>query len=334
LEAVLARFEERLKPRFYSDKVEFARALQRGRRILTEYYNANFPVVGRQVADLERPFAIPLNETDADPAHSLSGRIDRIDYIPASDTYEVIDYKTGWRMPAANLASDSLQLAIYEEAVRRLYNTERVVVSLYHVEHLKKQEVTRQSESWPVSREKILETVAKIDSEMFDPRPGSHCQTCFHQKNCPMWIHKFKEEVGLDDTVTAERVSASELAEHYITLHQQTKLLEAALEALKTQLHNAMDELQVEALFCPAGSVSRRSSERAEYDARLAAEFLRTSSALPDVISLAKTTITRLARDGFLSREQVAQLEREKKIKLVRSLSVKLADENDEEDTS
>ena len=54
--------------------------------------------------------------------HHLRGRVDRVDRLP-DGRYELIDYKTGERKTAAELAED-LQLALYRLAAREAWDVE------------------------------------------------------------------------------------------------------------------------------------------------------------------------------------------------------------------
>ncbi|HRZ29613.1 MAG TPA: PD-(D/E)XK nuclease family protein [Candidatus Paceibacterota bacterium] len=62
------------------------------------------------ILSLENPFEISLNDSN-NQVHIVSGIIDRIQ--KSQDRYEIMDYKTGKRLPTQNKVNQNSQLSIY-----------------------------------------------------------------------------------------------------------------------------------------------------------------------------------------------------------------------------
>ncbi len=150
--------------------------------------------VASNVHSVERPFSIPLGE------YTLTGKIDRIDVLPASASetetetetestrgLSIIDYKTG--KSKRNAGEESLQLGVYYLAAK--HDPELVEVgeprelALYFLkeDRLDPQRVHPQlEEQWT---EIILDTLARIASGEHQPSAEASCEYCSFGRVCP-----------------------------------------------------------------------------------------------------------------------------------------------------
>jgi DNA helicase-2/ATP-dependent DNA helicase PcrA len=116
--------------------------------------------------------------------HHVRGRVDRVDRHPDGD-YELIDYKTGERKSADELADD-LQLALYRMAAREAWGIEAGTGSYYYV--LDGDKVAAPTK--PDDAERVERTVLKVGegilSQDFEPRPSPKvCSWCDYRLICP-----------------------------------------------------------------------------------------------------------------------------------------------------
>jgi DNA helicase II / ATP-dependent DNA helicase PcrA len=116
--------------------------------------------------------------------HHVRGRVDRVDRLPDGE-YELIDYKTGERKSAEDLASD-LQLALYRIAAREAWGIEAATGSYYYVlDGEKVPAPTRPDDAERVERT-VLQVGEGILSQDFEPRPSPDvCSWCDYRLICP-----------------------------------------------------------------------------------------------------------------------------------------------------
>jgi RecB family exonuclease len=87
---------------------------------------------GRDVIGVERAFDVALGDSGPAARLALVGFIDRIDSLD-SETVEVVDYKTNQALMSRKEADDSLQMEVYNLAVRQLYPWAKTVKLTFHL---------------------------------------------------------------------------------------------------------------------------------------------------------------------------------------------------------
>ncbi len=127
---------------------------------------------------LERGFSFRIGP------HQLRGRVDRVDRLPEGG-FELIDYKTGERPPAAEL-EDELQLALYRVAAREAWSIDADQGSYYYVLEDEKVPVPASADDRERVERTVLEVGAGILSQDFEPRPTfERCSWCDYRVICP-----------------------------------------------------------------------------------------------------------------------------------------------------
>lgn len=117
-------------------------------------------------------------------AHTLRGRVDRVDRLPDGG-YELIDYKTGRPRSAAQLRED-VQLSLYAVGAREAWGLPESVQSYLYV--LDDAKVPLPTED--VDRDWITETVFEVAdgimAQGFEPTPSyAACSICDYRIACP-----------------------------------------------------------------------------------------------------------------------------------------------------
>jgi DNA helicase-2/ATP-dependent DNA helicase PcrA len=117
-------------------------------------------------------------------AHTLRGRVDRVDRLPDGD-YELIDYKTGRPRSAAQLRED-VQLSLYAVGAREAWGLESSRQAYLYV--LDDAKVPLPVEE--VDRDWITETVFEVADGIlgqgFEPTPSyAACSICDYRIACP-----------------------------------------------------------------------------------------------------------------------------------------------------
>jgi putative RecB family exonuclease len=133
----------------------------------------------RQTATVEQYFSIPFAQDD-----NIAGRIDRVDVLD-NGVLEVLDYKTGRRMPAQTDVNADLQLAIYRLAAQELlYPGKTVVTSFYYLLHgltFTAEHTPRQLEEM---KAEITDIIGNIEKGEFSPRVDRSCDWCDYRSHC------------------------------------------------------------------------------------------------------------------------------------------------------
>ena len=117
-------------------------------------------------------------------AHTLRGRVDRVDRLPGGG-YELIDYKTGKPRSAQQLRED-VQLSLYAVAAREAWQLDAERQTYHYVLDDAKVPVPTDE----IDRDWIAETVmtvaAAISSQGFEPTPSyAACSVCDFRIACP-----------------------------------------------------------------------------------------------------------------------------------------------------
>ncbi len=141
-------------------------------------YQDRFQAEDSEPVWFEKPFQFRLG------AHTLRGRVDRVDRLPGGG-YELIDYKTGRPRTAAQLRED-VQLSLYAVAAREAWDVQADRQSYHYV--LDDEKIPLPSAD--IDRDWISDTVFEvaegIEGQGFEPTPSfSACSWCDYRIVCP-----------------------------------------------------------------------------------------------------------------------------------------------------
>lgn len=157
------------------------------KKMLKKFYGQGFEYnkIG-QVMALEQPFNIKITS-----GLSIRGVIDRIDNIK-KDLVEVIDYKTGSRVPSQKEVDNNLQLTIYALAINSLRGfsfsrpAEKIFLSLYYLEEGVKISTQRTQDQLVLAKKLVIEMAEKMEKEKLLPKPNRPypCDFCEFRLLC------------------------------------------------------------------------------------------------------------------------------------------------------
>lgn len=126
----------------------------------------------------ERAFTFKLG------AHTLRGRVDRVDRLPDGG-YELIDYKTG-RPKTPTQLRDDVQLALYSVAAREAWQLEASQQSYLYVLDDAKVPLPADAVDPTWIADTVLEVADGILAQGFEPTPSyAACSTCDYRIACP-----------------------------------------------------------------------------------------------------------------------------------------------------
>ncbi len=161
----------------------FAQAVHSLTRFLNTAGNKNATPL-----NLETPFGFFLKNTNG-TSLKVGGRIDRIDYL-SENKIEIIDYKTGNKIPEQKKLDEDLQLSIYALAASEVHDKifnrkpEDVTLSLWYVEQNVKVSTGRNADQLAIVKQQILDKVAEISTSNFTCRGSIICQNCEYKMLC------------------------------------------------------------------------------------------------------------------------------------------------------
>ena len=140
-------------------------AFEKAKKLLTFYYKNYYPK-DNPVIEIEYPFKFRLED------FSVGGRIDRIDDL-GNGRIEIIDYKTGIKLPDKKTLENDLQLTFYALAATEVPNEvlnkipEQIVLSLFYLEKGQKLSTLRTREQLIEAKEYIRQKVLEISKSDF-----------------------------------------------------------------------------------------------------------------------------------------------------------------------
>ena len=201
-----------------------------GLAILRRFIAEQGVVDHRDVLAVEKEFRLPVGPFE------VLGFIDRVDWID-DETVEVIDYKTNHQLFTRDEVDTSLQMSLYEVAVRRLWPwAKKVKLTFWMLRHGVRQETTR-------TEEQLADALAYVETlgrqtetaTEYPARLNTNCSYCDHRKQCPAYAEalKGKREFIVEDLADLEGVAREreEVARLAKALYARKEELEDILKA-------------------------------------------------------------------------------------------------------
>lgn len=166
----------------YQSKTHEKKAFEKAEKVIIDYLTENFNKNNLPL-EIEYPFNFHLNNI------RIGGRIDRIDKKD-DKTIEIIDYKTGDKIPTEKEIKDNFQLTFYSLAVSELNNNEinknpeNIILSLHYVEKGIKISTQRTAEQLSDAKTRIIEKAEEISKSEFRCSKSIYCNTCEYRMLC------------------------------------------------------------------------------------------------------------------------------------------------------
>jgi RecB family exonuclease len=231
----------------YRDPGEESLYKDHARQVLADYHKENAGQF-RIPAALEYRFTIEVEGVQ------LSGVIDRMDRIPGGG-YEIIDYKTGRRLPPQARIDQDLQLSVYHLAAKEIWGIEPEKLTLYFLLPGQRMTTTRTVADTDNLRRRIATVAERIAAGKFEPRQNPLCDWCEFQARCPLFRHKY-DRAGGDP---APNMSA--VVDEWIGLKRQDWETYRRLEDLKALINSFCEEHGYQRLFGTDGAAIDRRAQ-------------------------------------------------------------------------
>jgi len=171
----------------YSTKAHERKMRSRGEIYLKEYLKKEFDSGNLPVA-LEEDFTVPLILPRKKPLR-IGGRMDRVD-INRDGTLEIIDYKTGERIPSQRDVDKDLQLTFYALAAASIRekpfgrSPEEIKLSLYYFDKQERISTKRNQKQLEDAVKEIFDWRKKIENSDFECANSYMCKNCEYKSLC------------------------------------------------------------------------------------------------------------------------------------------------------
>jgi RecB family exonuclease len=179
LDDLLAFYDaEWLREGYRNQEEEFG-YYEKGRRILTDYYDHYVKSKPRTIA-VERELTADFGDV------RVKGIVDRVDFDEANGL-EIVDYKSGVKLSQRD-ADESEQLTMYQILVDRAYHLPVAKLSLVHLVGNRVFSCPpRGDEEIAKLVEKTQRLAALIRDDVFPTNVGRWCERCEYRERCPAW---------------------------------------------------------------------------------------------------------------------------------------------------
>jgi len=248
----------------------------------------------------------------------LRGKVDFM-YQPSEETVVIVDWKTNRYIPPEAIERDK-QTKLYALLGSLLVpDAAEFVVELFYLRYSYPRRATMTRGDLEETREWVLETVDKIESEQeWPPTPGAHCDWCSYVSRCPAAKRALgeAEDLVLPPAIETDR-QAKELTELYkmlgVVRDRVGQLLKTWIEA-----HGGVEIAGEKLDLYPVESIQWSTPEQKGKLVTVLRQGGIAREAIWDVFSTNKTAVT-----SFLRREKRKKLLKEALATGERTVSVR-----------
>jgi putative RecB family exonuclease len=204
-----------------------------GKQCITDYYKRYHPFNQGRTLGLEERIEMKLKE--GDKSYSVQGYIDRLTWDPATETYEIHDYKTGSTVPTQEEADQDRQLALYQLGIMQRWPDAKNIKLIWHYLATDQTLVSSRRPADLASLEKeVIEVIHRIEEETklgrWDVRVSRLCEWCEYKAICPAWKHSVAMEILTPNEYAQD--TGVQLVQKYAQLEARKADLQVEIKAL------------------------------------------------------------------------------------------------------
>ena len=229
---------------------------------MENFYRENFKEDGTPLIvphALEEWFEIALD------GHVLVGRIDRIDTLE-NGNHEIIDYKTGKRLPSQEDLDKDLQLSIYYWAAHEAMggiNPERLKFYFLRPDSNEQFVTYRMPDRIKDTKETVYEVIRSIESDkasdVFKPVKNPLCGWCDYQGECESLATSARSDVITNPELfpDEENDDLTSVIDEYIELKMRRDEFKTRMSELQARIDTYCTENAVSEIEGSKGKIER-----------------------------------------------------------------------------
>ncbi len=207
-----------------------------GKRCIADYFKRFHPFDQTRTLGLEERIEMKL--VDGDRTYSIQGYIDRLSWDPATETYEIHDYKTGNSMPTQADVDEDRQLALYHLGIKQRWpDAKRVKLIWHYLAFDKDISSTRSDTDLQSLQDEVIGVIRQIEEELkggkWEVRTSRLCDWCDYKPLCPAFKHAAAVE-ALPPNEYLQNTGV-QLVQKYAELEAQKADHQAAIKTLITE---------------------------------------------------------------------------------------------------
>jgi putative RecB family exonuclease len=207
-----------------------------GRQCISDYYKRYAPFQDGKTLGLEERIEMKLQ--DGAKSYIVQGYIDRLTWVPESQTYEIHDYKTGGIVPTQEEADQDRQLALYQLGIMQRWPDAKNIRLIWHYLAADKEIVSsRTSADLETLEREVIAVIHQIEAEaaagLWEPQVSRLCDWCEYKPICPAWKHPLAMESAPANAYLQD--SGVQLVKKYAELEEKKADLQAELKALESE---------------------------------------------------------------------------------------------------
>lgn len=204
-----------------------------GQECIKTYYQRYQPFNQSKTLGLEE--RVELQLTQGTKSYSVLGFIDRLAWIPETETYEIHDYKTGSTVPTQADADSDRQLALYQLGIRQRWPDAKHFRLVWHYLAADREIIsTRTLDDLKSLEAEVIGVIQAIEAEQkagrWDVRTSNLCEWCEYKPLCPAFKHETEMRVLPVNEYLQD--SGVQLVTQYAELESQKKTLEGQIARL------------------------------------------------------------------------------------------------------
>jgi len=293
LDELLRYYRENWESEGYKSKRDEKKHFELGIKILKEFYKINSKDYKIPIAT-EYKFNIDLNGI------VLTGIIDRVDKLP-SGKLEIIDYKSGKRLPSIEELNNNLQLSIYHIAAEKIWGILPEKLTIYDLRRNIALSTKRNPDQIKEAMEKIFNVLNDIEKRKFEAKESPLCSFCDFQQFCPEFAHKY--EIEESPQMILGEVNIPEAIKEYVQTKEKIKELKFKANEIGDVIIRYCEDKSFSRVYGEKYSVAISKVEKKGYEEDEVKKLLEDEDLWQNVLSFNPKRIIDLLEDPNLSYE-------------------------------